>query len=88
MASSKKSCKNRFLNSLIFSGILFTNIINAHKSIALSQENIDIPKVVSYKSASCGCCKKYISHLRGNGLEVVENKVEDFTVIKIKSNSK
>ena len=82
MASNKKSSKNRVLNSLIFSGILFTNINNAHRSIALTQENIDIPNVVSYRSASCGCCKKWINHLRDNGLEVVDNIVEDISVIK------
>ena len=82
MASNKKSSKNRFLNSLIFSGIILTNIINAHKSIALTKENIVIPEVVSYRSASCGCCKKWITHLRDNGLEVVDNIVEDISVIK------
>jgi len=82
MASNKKSSKSRFLNSLIFSGILLTNIINAHKSIALTQENIIKPKVVSYRSASCDCCKKWINHLRENGLEVVDNIVEDVSVIK------
>ena len=74
--------KRRFLNSLIFSGILFSNIINADVIIAETQENIDIPKVVSYRSASCGCCKKWISHLRDNGLEVVDNIVKDVSVIK------
>ena len=83
MTSNKKSCKNRFINSLIFSGFLLANIINAHKSIASTQENIDIPKVVSYRSASCGCCKKWINHLRDNGLEVVDNIVEDVSSIKI-----
>ena len=51
MVSNKKSSKKRFLNTLIYSGILFTNIINPNKSIALTQENIDIPRVVSYRSA-------------------------------------
>ena len=82
MTSNKKNSKNRFLNSLIFSGILLTNINNAHKSIALTQENIDIPKVVSYRSASCGCCNKWINNLRDNGLEVVDNIVQDISVIK------
>ena len=82
MASYKKYSKRKFLNSLIFSGILFTNIINPNKSIALTQEKIDIPKVVSYRSASCGCCKKWINHLRDNGLKVVDNIVEDFSIIK------
>jgi len=68
MALNKIFMKRGFLNYLIFSGILFTNLINPNKSIALTQENIDIPKVVSYRSASCGCCKKWINHLRDNGL--------------------
>ena len=82
MKSNKKSSKNKFLNSLIFSGILFTNIFNPNKSIALTQENIDIPKVFSHRSASCGCCKKWINHLKDNGLEIVDNLVEDISLIK------
>ena len=82
MATNKKSSKSIFLNSLFFSGILFTNIIGGQNSIALTQENIDIPKVVSYRSASCGCCKKWINHLRDYELEVVDNIVEDISVIK------
>jgi len=73
MALNNIFMKRGFLNYLIFSGILFANIINLNKSVALTQENIDIPKVVSYRSASCGCCKKWINHLRNNGLEVVDN---------------
>ena len=67
MALNKIFMKRGCLNNLIFSGILFTNIIDSNKSIALTQENIDIPKVFSYRSASCGCCKKWINHIRDNG---------------------
>ena len=83
MAINKVFIKTRFLNYLIFSGILFANTINVHRISAATQENIDIPKVVSYRSASCGCCKKWINHLRDNGLEVVDNIVEDVSAIKI-----
>ena len=82
MALKKIYMKRGFLNYLVFSGILFTNIINQNKSIALTQENTDIPKVVSHRSASCGGCKKWINHLRDNGLEVVDNIVEDVSLIK------
>ena len=82
MPSKKIFTKRSFLNSLIFSGILFANIINSQRSSATTQENINIPKVFSYRSASCGCCKKWISHLRDNGLEVVDNIVKDFIAIK------
>ena len=82
MAFNKIFMKRGFLNSLFFSGIIFSNTINVDRAIATTQENIDIPKVVSYRSASCGCCKKWINHLRDNGLEVVDILVEDVSVIK------
>jgi len=82
MAINKVFFKTRFLNYLISSGMLFANIINVHRISAATQENTDIPKVVSYRSASCGCCKKWINHIRDNGLEVVDNIVEDVSVMK------
>ena len=82
MAINKVFIKTRFFNYLISSGMLFANTINVHRISAAMQENIDIPKVFSYRSASCGCCKKWINHLRDNGLEVVDNIVEDVSAIK------
>jgi len=82
MAINKVFIKTRFLNYLIYSGMLFANTINVHRISAATQETVDIPKVVSYRSASCGCCKKWINHLRANGLEVFDNIVEDVSVIK------
>ena len=84
MAINKVFIKTRFLKYLISSGMLFANTINVHRISAATQENIDIPKVVSYRSASCGCCKKWINHLRDNKLEVVDNIVEDVSIIKNK----
>ena len=83
MTISKVFIKTRFLNYLISSSILFANTTSVSRISAATQENIDIPKVVSYRSASCGCCKKWINHLRDNGLEVVDNIVEGVSAIKI-----
>jgi len=82
MAFNKVFTKKRFLNSLIFSGIIFVNTTNLFSNTARTQENIDNPKVISYRSASCGCCKKWINHLRDNGFEVVDNIVKDVSLIK------
>ena len=82
MEFSKSIFKRNLLNSLLFSGILIVNTFNAQEVTAKNQENIDIPKVLSYRSASCGCCKKWVNHLRDNGLEVVDNIVEDISEIK------
>ena len=87
MDSNKSILKRNLINSLLFSGILIIiSTLNAQKSNAQNQENIDIPKVLSYRSASCGCCKKWVNHLRNNGLEVVDNIVEDISEIKKKYN--
>ena len=57
MKSKKIFTERSFLNFLIFSGIFLAHIINFQKTIARTQEMIDLPKVVSYRSASCVCCK-------------------------------
>ena len=82
MISKKSFLKNNFLNCILFSGTLIVNTFNAQVSTAQTQENIEIPKVVSYRSESCGCCKKWVNHLRDNGLQVVDNIVEDISEIK------
>ena len=74
--------ESKLLNSLIFSGICFVNTFNYNKSSSKTNKNIYIPKVVSYRSASCDCCRKWINHLRDNGLEVVDNLVENISEIK------
>ena len=83
MESKRSLYKKNLLNSLIFSGFLIVNIFNSQESSAKTKGNIEIPKVVSYRSASCGCCKKWVNHLRSSGLEVVDNVVEDISAIKI-----
>ena len=82
MESKKLFSRKNLLNSLAFSGVLFVNTLNPQGISAESQKSIDIPKVVSYRSASCGCCKKWVNHLQDNGLKVVDNVVEDVSVIK------
>ena len=37
-----------------------------------------------YKSPTCGCCTKWVSHLEANGFEVISHDVSDVQVIKQK----
>ena len=60
--------------------LIFTPALNA--APIKSENNLNFPKIISYRSASCGCCKKWVNHLRSNGLEVVDNIVEDISLIK------
>ncbi len=39
-------------------------------------------KVVVYKSPTCGCCSKWVSHLREAGYEVETNDLNDLSSIK------
>ena len=82
MESNKLPFKKNLLNCILFSGILIVNTLYAKEGASKTKENIDIPKVVSYRSASCGCCKKWLNHLRDNELEVVDNIVENISGIK------
>ena len=40
------------------------------------------PAVTVYKSPTCGCCSKWIDHMRANGFAVQANDVEDVSVVK------
>ncbi len=43
-----------------------------------------VPEITVYKSPTCGCCKKWISHLRENGFSVTAKDVADMRPIKQK----
>ena len=60
--------------------LIFTPALNA--APIKSENNLNFPQIISYRSASCGCCKKWVNHLRINGLKVVDNIVEDISLIK------
>lgn len=43
-----------------------------------------VPEITVYKSPTCGCCKKWISHLRQNGFHVVAQDVISMGTVKQK----
>lgn len=50
-------------------------------SVALTK-----PVAVIYKSASCGCCGKWVSHLEDNGFSTQEENTQDLNAIKQRFN--
>jgi hypothetical protein len=42
-----------------------------------AQQKAAGPNVVVYKSATCGCCKNWIAHLKANGFQVEANDLGD-----------
>jgi hypothetical protein len=45
-------------------------------------------KIMVYKSPTCGCCTKWVSHLQENGFEVETTDLKDLRVIKSMSGIK
>ncbi len=48
----------------------------------------DDPKIMVYKSPTCGCCTKWVSHLQENGFEVETTDLKDLRMIKSMSGIK
>ena len=46
------------------------------------------PKIMVYKSPTCGCCTKWVSHLEENGFEVETTDLNDLRLIKSMSGIK
>ncbi|MCK5668758.1 MAG: DUF411 domain-containing protein [Gammaproteobacteria bacterium] len=47
-----------------------------------SESVSDFPIVQVYKSATCGCCSKWVAHLEANGFEVKATDVGDLAMVK------
>ena len=61
---------------LVLLGLLFT--INGYTGNPAGN-------VVVYKSPTCGCCNKWIDHLKDNGFKVEAHNVQDVIPHKIKN---
>lgn len=55
-------------------------------SVALSTASTDAlatsRQVTAYRTASCGCCKGWLDHLRANGFSVKDHVVADLEAVK------
>jgi len=40
------------------------------------------PQMTVYKSATCGCCSKWVEHMQANGFEVKAINVDDIDKVK------
>jgi hypothetical protein len=51
-------------------------------SAAFAAQKPAAPVVQVFKSASCGCCSKWVEHMRTSGFDVRATNVEDMTTVK------
>ena len=49
-----------------------------------TQSEASIPEVMVYKSATCGCCSKWVDHMKEAGFVVETTNVADVTAYKKK----
>lgn len=53
---------------------------------SLAAQSFRLPKVQVYKSPTCGCCTKWITHLRQHGFTVTATDLPDVSGIKKQHN--
>lgn len=51
-------------------------------SPAVAQTQADLPLVLVHKSPTCGCCTKWVEHLRSAGFTVQVDETDDLAPIK------
>jgi len=52
------------------------------ESAIVTDKNITMNEVTVYKSPTCGCCKKWVAHLKDNGFAVTAFNKRDLAPIK------
>ena len=75
-----KMNRNRWLSVLIVGGVFLGSLILAGS--LLKPESAFAADLVVYKSPSCGCCKKWVQHMRENGFSVEVHEQYNVTPMK------
>ncbi|GJM05048.1 MAG: CopG family transcriptional regulator [marine bacterium B5-7] len=65
-----------------FIGIIVSVFISALGGFILMQSASAEPEMTVYKSATCGCCNKWIEHMEDNGFQVNAVDVLDVNLLK------
>ncbi len=64
--------------------VLLLVLVAAPFGVAQTQAPAKLTPVTVYKSPTCGCCAKWVEHMRANGFEVTVNETPDVAPIKDK----
>ena len=82
MEPNSSFSKKKLFNYFVFCNFLILNTYYPKESFSKVKDDINMPNLISFRSTSCGCCKKWVNHLRDNDLDVVDNILEDISGIK------
>ena len=75
---NKRPKFNILRNTLVIA--MLTIVVSFYASSL--QADPELPIATVYKSPTCGCCGKWISHLEANGFKVVAKNSNDLATIK------
>lgn len=81
---------NKFTLKFVTAFVLAIALASCSDDEVISQVNTseramaEAVELAVYKSPSCGCCKKWLSHINENGFESTVHSVDDFPAIKDK----
>ncbi len=86
-AKDMKNITSVFLTAICFCLFLLTD---THADSVWDKKDPSLPdksyQITVYRSATCGCCAKWLAHLRKHGFQVEEIKTDNTTKIKEKYN--
>lgn len=77
---TKQSSKSLILTTVASSMLVITALVIG--ALLFNQESVEASDVVVYKSPSCGCCSKWVDHMRENGFSVEVHNHRDMNPIK------
>ena len=78
--TNTKSMSRRASLQVVLTGLAVASL--GHPAFAKATH--DLPPVSVWKTATCGCCKDWVLHLRKQGFEVITNDVNDTAPIRQK----
>jgi hypothetical protein len=61
-------------------GVMAASLVVTGARVLAAQA--DLPEVVVYKTPTCGCCSKWVAHLRAAGFKVRTTDLEDLGAIR------
>ena len=76
----------RMWSIIIIGGVL--TVLMGVMLFAPSVNNANATEITVYKSPNCGCCSKWVDHLRGAGFKVTTNDRMEMNSIKLSSGVK
>lgn len=72
------------IKNKLFIGIISLVTVSAPGGFILSQKISAEPQMIVYKSPTCGCCSKWIKHMKKNGFQIKAVDVLEMNIVKEK----